>query len=313
MLLEAVFSFAVAFTPHHDRLGGSHLPGSYFSPWLVAWQQLAMPEAEFNALKVDVEKEARRLAEMELQPGQFASLHSRIDHALALWPKDAALHYLNAQVYGYEKDSKGAESELRRAMEIDPGHVPSYNSLAALYINSNQPERAIGVLRQLLECKPSAQTYSLMGTVEFNRKNYEAAAQSYRKALELDPNSDIAANNLAWLYSEAEWKVDLDEAVRLARGVVERNPKEPVFADTLGVAYYMKGLYTEALKHLSNAVSLARERGTDSEFFRFHLGMALAASGDKEAARRELIKALELGGESFKQAEQARKVLASLR
>jgi len=108
MLLEAVFSFAVAFTPHHDRLGGSHLPGSYFSPWLVAWQQLAMPEAEFNALKVDVEKEARRLAEMELQPGQFASLHSRIDHALALWPKDAALHYLNAQVYGYEKDSKGA-------------------------------------------------------------------------------------------------------------------------------------------------------------------------------------------------------------
>src|SRR6266496_344390 len=164
MLLVAVFSFVVAFTlTMTASVATPTSPAVNTDPGLVASQQLAMPEAEFNALKVDVEKEARRLAEMELQPGQFASLHSRIDHALTVWPKDAALHYLNAQVYGYEKDSKGTESELRRAIEV---------------------------LRQLLERKPSAKTYSLMGTVEFNRKNYEAAAQSYCKALELDPNSD---------------------------------------------------------------------------------------------------------------------------
>jgi tetratricopeptide (TPR) repeat protein len=314
MLVIALFSVAIAFTlPTLGVITRSTEPVAIAAD-VAAQQKPTMPEAEFENLKDEVEKEINGINQEGLKTeARFTGTHSRIDRALALWPKDAALHRLKAQVYGLEKDAKSAEAELQRAVELDPEYLPSYSSLASLYISSNQAELAISVLRQLLGRKPSEKAFTLMGNVELNRQNYEAAAKSYRKALELDPSSDIAANNLAWLYSEAGWKVNADEAIRLASKVVERRPDEPMFADTLGWAFYMKGRYSKAVKYLSRAVALARERGRDSEFFRFHFGMALAASGDHDGARRELLKALELGGDGFKQAEEARKVLASLK
>ena len=88
-----------------------------------------------------------------------------------------------------------------------------------------------------------------------SRKNYDAAAESYTKAFGKDQNAVIAANNLAWLYA-VNGKGNLDEAVRLAQGVVQKNPNIPGFVDTLGWVYYKKGLYGAAVEQLKKAVEL---------------------------------------------------------
>ena len=50
-----------------------------------------------------------------------------------------------------------------------------------------------------------------------------------------------------------------------------------------------------------------------SPLYRYHLGMALKAKGDKDGARRELGMALKLGGKvRFNDEEEARKALATL-
>src|SRR5260370_35121531 len=91
--------------------------------------------------------------------------------------------------------------------------------------------------------------------LEDSRQNYDAAAESYRQALGKDQNSVIAANNLSWLYA-VTGKGNLDEAVRMAQGVVQKNPNVAGFVDTLGWVYYKKNLYSAAVDQLQKAVSL---------------------------------------------------------
>jgi tetratricopeptide (TPR) repeat protein len=85
-----------------------------------------------------------------------------------------------------------------------------------------------------------------------------------------------------------------DEAIRLAQDVLRRFPNNPGFSDTLGWVYYRRGLHTAAVEQLQRAVAGASKIGGDNSLYRFHLGAALAAKGDKQTARRELQKCLEL-------------------
>ncbi len=48
-------------------------------------------------------------------------------------------------------------------------------------------------------------------------------------------------------------KGNLDEAVRLAQGVVQKNPNVAGFIDTLGWVYYKKGLYGSAVEQLAES------------------------------------------------------------
>jgi tetratricopeptide (TPR) repeat protein len=264
---------------------------------------LAIDSADFDALNGLVNNVYSRQKRFDLA-------HQRVDQAINGQPNNPSLHYLKALVYGLEPNSQGAESELRRALEIDPNYLDAHSALGALFVNINKPDEAIIEYRKVLESKPDdAATYTLIGMIEDKRGNHDAAVENYRKALELDPNSAIAANNLAWAYA-VYGKGNLDEAVSLARGVVQKYPDEPGFSDTLGWIYYKKGLHGPAVEQLQKVV--AKAGGSAS--YHFHLGMALAGKGDKTGARRELEQALRLGEKqpTFTDAEEARKTLATL-
>jgi tetratricopeptide (TPR) repeat protein len=251
------------------------------------------------------------------QQKRLDQAHARIDQAAQTvrstqpnnGPLNASLHYLKAQVYGFEKNAQAAESELRRAIEIYPDYLAAYNDLGAMYANLKQTDRAIAEYRKVLDRKPdSAATYTLIGMLEDSRQNHTAAVESYRRALEFDQNATIAANNLAWLYA-AHNLGNLDEAARLAQGVVQKHPDVASFRDTLAWIYYRKGSHAAAIEQLQKA--LAGDK--DNALYRYHLGLALAGKGDKAGARRELEEALRLSEKSnFSEAAEARKALATL-
>src|SRR5882672_2404700 len=271
---------------------------------------LSIESTNFNALSGLIRLYAHR--------NEIDKAQARIDQVLSRNPNNASLHYLKAQAYGYERNSGQAEVELRKTLELDPNYIAAYSSLAALFINTNQQERAIAEYQKILERRPdNATAYTRIGMLDDSRQNYDAAADSYRKALSKDQNAVIAANNLAWLYA-VNGKGNLDEAVRLAQGVVQKNPNIPGFVDTLGWVYYKKGLYGAAVEQLQKAVALderANKNGNSSPApnYHYHLGMALKAKGDKEAARRELEQAVRLSEKApFAEAGEARNVLATL-
>jgi tetratricopeptide (TPR) repeat protein len=234
---------------------------------------LAIDTADFDALNGLINNIYAKQNRLDLA-------HARIDQALGGQPNSPALHYLKAHVFGFEPDRQvgveGAERELRRALELDPNYLAAYFDLAALFVNTNQQERAITEYRKVLDRKPDdVSTYTLIGMLEDSRGNRDAAVESYKKAVSLDPNAVIAANNLAWTYA-VYGKGNLDEAVALAQGVVQKFPDVPGFADTLGWIYYKKGLHGPAVEQLQKVVA----KVGDSASYRFHLGMALAGKGE---------------------------------
>jgi tetratricopeptide (TPR) repeat protein len=271
---------------------------------------LAIDSANFNSL--------RGLIAIYAAQNKLDQAHARVDQSLAAQPNNASLHFLKGQVYGFDRNAQGAEAEFRRALEIDGNYLAAYSALGALFVNTNQQDRAIQEYQKIVERRPdNAAAYTLIGMLEMNRQNFDAAADYYRKALAKDGNAFFAANNLAWIYA-VYGKGNMDEAVRLAQSAVQASPEVPSFVDTLGWVYYKKGLYGAAAEQLTKAISVdeAAARSTNSvpsPTYRFHLGIALAAKGDKAGARREIENALRLSEKtSFPEADEARKTLANL-
>jgi Flp pilus assembly protein TadD len=113
------------------------------------------------------------------------------------------------------------------------------------------------------------------------------AVQSYRRALEIQPNNPVVMNNLAALL--ADLGQNLDEALALAQHAQNLIPNNPAIDDTIGSIYLKKGMDDTAIRVFD---SLARKNPNISTI-RFHLGMALLHKGEKQKAREELNRALE--------------------
>lgn len=272
---------------------------------------LSIAATQFNALDGLIKLYASRK--------ELDKAHARLDQVLSSYPNDASLHYLKAQIYGYQHDQQGAERELRKTLELDSNYLNAYSSLGALFVNTKQEDRAIAEFQKIIDKRPdNSAAYTLIGMLYDSKNEPKNAADYYRKALEKDQGAIIAANNLAWLYAVQGETEKLDEAVRLAQGVVQKNPQIAGFVDTLGWVYYKKGLNAVAVEQLQKAVALDEAaankiKASPSPTYRYHLGMALKAKGDKEGAKRELGVALRLADKApFRDVEEARKALATL-
>ena len=254
-----------------------------------------------------------------LQLGETAKAHTRVD---ALVDANAgrgdvlaALHYLKGTVFTAEKNPQMAEKELLASIDLDPNYLPAYSAYAALLASQKRTDEAIAQYQKVIDKKPAAQVYTMLGILEDGRGNTAVAEADYRRALEIAPETPIAANNLAWLIVDNQG--NLDEALRLASGAVAKH-QVAGFYDTLGWVYLKKGLTMPAVEQFKKAVALeeasAQKNGTTpNPGYRMRLGMALAKAGDKTSAKREVESSLKYSGElSQKEVAEARNVLASL-
>jgi tetratricopeptide (TPR) repeat protein len=228
----------------------------------------------------------------------------------------AALHYLESSIFSAEKNPAMAERELTTAIETDENYLPAYSAFASLLVEQNRTDEAVAQYKRVVEKRPAAQIYTMLGILEDGRGNTAAAEEAYRRALEISPETPIAANNLAWIIADNQG--NLDEALQLANAAVSKNQSVAGFYDTLGWIYLQKGLASPAVEQLKKAVALeeanAQKTGiAPNPGYRVRLGMALAKAGDKAQARREVETSLRsIDFLSQREVREAKGVLASL-
>jgi predicted Zn-dependent protease len=109
---------------------------------------------------------------------------------------------------------------------------------------------------------------------------------AYRRLLTLDPDSTNAMNNLA--YTLLDTGGAPDEAQKLVERALEKSPKNPNYADTLGMVYLKKNLDDSALQVFSGLT----QRFPDNPVFRYHYALTLTQKGQKAKAKTELEAAL---------------------
>jgi tetratricopeptide (TPR) repeat protein len=193
----------------------------------------------------------------------------------------AALHYLNATVFEAEKNDAAAETELKASIDLDNTYLTAYTAYAELLARGNRIDEAIGQYKAVLDKRPTAQVWTLLGILEDGRGNIAAAETAYRNALQITPETPIAANNLAWIIAENGG--NLDEALQLATMAATKNPQSAGFYDTLGWVYFKKGLNSPAVEQMKKAVAMDEtaakaNRIQPNAAYRARLGMALAGS-----------------------------------
>ena len=187
------------------------------------------------------------------------------------------------------KDGNSARSEFERAIQLSPDLTQAYLQLAELHRDHGEIDTAIEVYEEAAALQPKAAPIrALIGSMYLQKGDLEQARKNLERAMTLDANFAIAANNLAWIY--AKQGANLDVAVSLAQKAKQLLPDQVSISDTLAWIYYQKGNYAGAIPLLEECVERAPQEAT----FRYHLGMTLLASGEKGGGRQQLETALHL-------------------
>jgi tetratricopeptide (TPR) repeat protein len=127
-------------------------------------------------------------------------------------------------------------------------------------------------------------SYLALGHVLGKLGDWAQSAEQYRKAVQLDPKSPEANNELAWLLatSPETGLRNAAEAMRLAQVAITAAPKSGWIRNTLGVARYRQGDYAGAIADLEESMRL-RDGGDSFDWF--FLAMAHCRLGDRAKAR----------------------------
>jgi tetratricopeptide (TPR) repeat protein len=246
-----------------------------------------------------------RLVDLDIAAKQYAPAMDQVQKLIDKDPKQAQPWALRGKIYGAQGDFTHAEADLLKAIELDPNLVPAYLLLAQLYIATNRQQQAVEKLNESIDKNKNASALMLLAMLQDQLKHFDAARDAYEKLLTVAPNSPLALNNLAVLYSERLGQ--LDKGYDLATKAREAAPNAPNIADTLGWILFKKGDYGNALRLLQESA----DKLSDQPVIQFHAGMAHYMLGDEAAARLALQKAADVTVD-FPGKDEARQRLALL-
>ncbi|MGE0128010.1 MAG: protein kinase [Blastocatellales bacterium] len=181
-------------------------------------------------------------------------------------------------------DWAGAESEYKRAIELNPNFILAITHYCGLLLSQGRFEEALAEARRSQELDPlSFQAHYSLARVYFFARRYEQALSYSRKMVELSPNIATAHAILGLVLSQ---QGKHEEAISELRRGFDLNRQHSHRA-WLAYGYARAGRRDEALKLLRKLESLAtRERVSPIYIARIYCGL-----GDRENALAWLRKA----------------------
>lgn len=196
-------------------------------------------------------------------------------------------------------------SNNARARDLTQKAADNYKEILKTTANSSEIWLRLGIMqRQLAQFDTALASFEQAGNAD--PKNVNAflnealvcevlgrrkdAIDAYNKVLQIDPDNALVLNNLAYMTAESGTSANLDQALTYAERAKKHAPDSPDVSDTLGFVYYKKELNSEARRIFKQ---LATDHPQNSTFH-LHFAMALAKDGEKQAAREEANKAMQL-------------------
>ena len=204
-------------------------------------------------LKPDSASARMNLAINLAQLGKLQPAEAEFKRALALEPQNYDANHNLGELYVRAGQVPAAVPYLEQAQHIKPAAYDNGYDLALAYIVTERLADARQLLQGLLKQKDSAELHNLLGEVEEKDGKFVAAANEYELAAHLDPSE----SNLFDWGSELLLHRTLEPAIQVFQSATERYPNSPRLAIGLGIAYYSRGNYDDAVKSLLRAADLS--------------------------------------------------------
>jgi tetratricopeptide (TPR) repeat protein len=284
----------------------------YLEQGVLAEKQQHLEEAlRLYNKALDLQPEAAEpleaIAGVLVKMNKTAEALKRLDAVAAQYPTVPIAFNAKGSVLLSAQRPADAEVAFKAAIDRQPKWWVPYRGLAVAQVQNHDNDGAIATLKGAIDKvqQPQPVETELAGLFERLGKPDDAILV-YEGALRRDPQSEVAANNLAMLLvSYRKDPQSLDRAKALAARFA--NSTNASFLDTYGWVLFKRGESAAAVTALQNA--LAKE--PNSPVSLYHLGMAQVSTGQREAARLSLARSLQLG-KNFPGMDEAKATLDKL-
>jgi adenylate cyclase len=204
----------------------------------------------------------------------YSRLKWAAERALALDDESADAHTSFAVALWWQRNWPGAERELRRAIQLNPGHATARQWYSQLLAGMGRSQEALRESRRAYELDPFALLVSIMyGWQLYLARDYDRAIEQFGRTLEINPSWPPTYIGLGLVYAQ---KGMLDEAIRTVRKAVDLRPQH---SDNLADLAYVQALAGETEDALENL-----QRAKRQPFEGFNIARAYVALGERDSA-----------------------------
>jgi adenylate cyclase len=203
--------------------------------------------------------------------------------AIALDENDAEAHcYLSEVKRVLDWDLEGADTELKRALELDPSSAPAHFFLALLPLFRGELREGLQLVLEAEKLDPVSPITSYVATAAYlaNDRIDDAINEGHRTLL-LDPNYFYLDSNLAAAYRD---KGNFPEAIAL---YTKSQEATRLPSSGLAITYTRMGRQVEARNILAQLLQVREKRYVSAPV----IAAVYVALGDKEEAFRWLERA----------------------
>jgi len=188
----------------------------------------------------------------------------------------------------YERDWSGAESEFKRAIELNPNYPEAHHQYGWYLAVVARLDEALREMNRARELDPLSLPIAVDSNFPFYAaRQYDQAIEECRKAIAMDPNFSLAHFGLGLNYAQ---KGEFPEAIAEFQKARQLEDK-PVMIAWLGHAYGVSGKKGEAHKLLNYLKESAKQRYVSP----FYIAIVYKGVGEKDQAFEWLQKAYEDG------------------
>ena len=186
-----------------------------------------------------------------------------------------------------EWDWKRAESNFKRAIELQPSYAAAYEKYALYLALLGRYDEALPLMYRAYDLDPlSASVSTGIGRIYHFSHQFDKAIEQYNKTLELNPDYVEAVFALGLTYSHSE---RYDQAISVLKKALELSNGRLIILGSLATAYAKNGMREEALKIKNDLIQQQKEKHISP----FYFAMIDAPLGNIDAAVDSLYKSYE--------------------
>jgi putative PEP-CTERM system TPR-repeat lipoprotein len=171
------------------------------------------------------------LARIQYETGEVNQAIATYNKIVSLHPNSPQAYLRIAEIHHAKKNQDAEFQNLKKALSIKADYLPAQRALMAFEFSAGRASEAMTIARSI-QAQRDAESigFALEGDIEFQKKNWGAAVNSYRTGLAKKPSTELAIKLHTALFAQGK---SLD-AGNFEQQWLKNNDKDTKFLGYLG-------------------------------------------------------------------------------